>query len=81
MATSRRQLENYNYMRETNFFGFLIFNSKQRTRHNTKQDKKQSKEIGTERLPFPVAFKSPATAPEKELDGYELVNPKRKVMM
>ena len=96
-------------MQEFNFFGFLIFNSKQRTRHNTKQDKKQSKEIGTERLPFSIASKSPAMAPEnswrlvdgrvfeddddgddeyfpdngarKQLDGYVLVNPKRKVMM
>ena len=41
-------------MQETNFFGFLIFNSKQN----------KTKEIGTERLPFPVASKSPATAPE-----------------
>ena len=49
-------------MQETNFFGFFIFNSKQnKTKARTK---KQSKEIGTERLPFPVAFKSPATAPE-----------------
>ena len=30
-----------------------------------KQEQKQSKEIGTETLPFPVASKSPATAPEK----------------
>jgi len=50
-------------MQETNFFfGFLIFNSKQ-NKNKTRQ--KQSKEIGTERLPFPIASKSPATAPEK----------------
>ena len=94
-------------MQEFNFFGFLIFNSKQK---KTKTRQKQSKEIGTERLPFPIASKSLATAPEnswclvdgrvfedddddgddeyfpgngarKQLDGYVLVNPKRKVMM
>ena len=90
-------------MQEFNFFGFLILNIKQ---NKTKTRQKQSKEIGTERLPFPIASKSPAMAPEnswclvdgrlgssrslfqipgngarKQLDGYVLVNPKRKVMM
>ena len=44
------------------FLGFLIFNSKQ---DKTREEQKQSREIGTEGLPFPVASKSPATAPEK----------------
>ena len=46
-----------------------------------KQEQKQSKENGTERLPFPVASRIPGNGARKLLDGYELVNPKRKVMM
>jgi hypothetical protein len=51
-------------MQEFNFFGFLILNSKQNKTKTKQARQKQSKEIGTERLPFPIASKSPATAPE-----------------
>ena len=50
-------------MQETNFFlGFWFLTASKR---KLKQEQKQSKEIGTERLPFPVASKSSTTAPEK----------------
>ena len=60
------------------FLGFWFLTA---SKTKLKQEQKQSKEIGTERLPFPVASKIPGNGARKGLDDYELVNPKRKVMM
>ena len=49
-------------MQETNFLDFWFLTT---NKTKLKQEQKQSKEIGTERLPFPVASKSPAMVPEK----------------
>ena len=48
-------------MQELIFLDFWFLTA---SKTKLKQEQKQSKEIGTERLPFPVASKSPATAPE-----------------